>query len=245
MPQTDNFIEIRVGHFIREHRKKKRMNQDVFGDAVGINRKTLLKLENGERLPSGREIFGLCDFLKITPNDLLSAGDHVSFKPDHRSNSEIKRDDIVQFFQMVYSFFRLSPKDKTTITDLIHRMAKSDLEHGNLDEFIRNHEDINKIVEAFLVGGELGLLLADIDGDMFSDLSNIVGQNISSATDLAHLFINGIKNGDLSNLKFMGAHFIENLKNTSNKDVDRFIEIMRSEKFEKSVSHLVDLSERD
>lgn len=226
MAQTDNFLEIRVGHFIREHRKKRRMNQDVFGDAVGINRKTLLKIENGERLPSGREIFGICDFLKITPNDLLSAGGHIDVEPDDRTRSETRQDEIVQFAQLVYSFFRLSPRDKETISDLVNRMARTDLEHSNLYEFIDNYEALGEGIRLHLTGidGELSKL----PDNAFEFIARFTDREISSVTDLIYVVIEGVKHGDFSKLKSNYGKFSEGLGAMDKEGVKAIMESMKN-----------------
>ena len=225
MAQTDNFLEIRVGHFIREHRKKRRMNQDIFGDAVGINRKTLLKIENGERLPSGREIFGICDFLKITPNDLLSAGGHIDVEPDDRTRSEARQDEIVQFAQLVYSFFRLSPRDKETISDLVNRMARTDLEHSNLYEFIDNYEAIGDGIRDFLNALDASFCL--LPDNIFEVTARFTDKEISSATDLFYAVIEGVKHGDFSKLRNNFGKFTEGLGTMDKEDIEGFIESMK------------------
>ena len=232
MPKTDNFIEIRVGHFIRENRKKKGMNQDVFADHIGVNRKTLLKIEHGERLPTGKEIFGICDFLKITPNDLLSANGHIDIEPDDRNVSEAKVDEIVQFFQMVYAFFRLSPKDKVVVGDLVQKMAKADLEYGNLEEFIEKYESVRTEVKNFLLGVELSFLLT----------GNTDDKHPQPGTDLIYQLIDGFKNGDLSNLNNIIAD-PENLPRISEMDSKKISEVLNSGEFERNVSHLIDTSD--
>ena len=69
--------QARIGKFIAEMRKAKRLTQRQLADALAISDKTVSKWECGKGLPEVSLMLPLCEALEITVNDLLS-GERVS-----------------------------------------------------------------------------------------------------------------------------------------------------------------------
>ena len=69
--------QIRIGKFIAESRKSRKLTQRQLADALSISDKTISKWECGKGLPEVSLMLPLCEALDITVNDLLS-GEKVS-----------------------------------------------------------------------------------------------------------------------------------------------------------------------
>lgn len=65
--------QIKIGRFIAQTRKARRLTQRQLADALGISDKTVSQWECGNGLPEVSLMLPLCDALGITVNDLLSA----------------------------------------------------------------------------------------------------------------------------------------------------------------------------
>ncbi len=78
--------QIRIGKFIAETRKSKKLTQRQLADALSISDKTISKWECGKGLPEVSLMLPLCNALEITVNDLLS-GEKIS-KADYQRKAE-------------------------------------------------------------------------------------------------------------------------------------------------------------
>ncbi|MBQ1977649.1 MAG: helix-turn-helix transcriptional regulator [Ruminococcus sp.] len=64
--------QIKVGRFIAEKRKEKKLTQMQLAEILGITDRAVSKWENGKSLPDSSIMLSLCEELEITVNDLLS-----------------------------------------------------------------------------------------------------------------------------------------------------------------------------
>lgn len=64
--------QIKIGKFIAELRKEKKMTQQELGDKLGVSFKTISKWENGRGMPELSSLKPLSDILGISINELLS-----------------------------------------------------------------------------------------------------------------------------------------------------------------------------
>lgn len=62
----------RIGQFIAECRKQKKMTQSELGEKLGVTEKSISNWENGRNMPDLSLFKPLCDELDITINELLS-----------------------------------------------------------------------------------------------------------------------------------------------------------------------------
>ena len=69
--------QIKIGRFIAEKRKEKKMTQVQLAEKLGITDRAVSKWETGKSLPDASIMLELCGLLGITVNDLLS-GEVVS-----------------------------------------------------------------------------------------------------------------------------------------------------------------------
>lgn len=78
--------QIKIGKFIAESRKSRKLTQRQLADALSISDKTISKWECGKGLPEASLMLPLCEALEITVNDLLS-GEKV-FPTDYQKKAE-------------------------------------------------------------------------------------------------------------------------------------------------------------
>ena len=64
--------QIKIGKFIAQCRKEKRMTQQQLAEKLGITDRAISKWENGRGLPDSSIMLDLCNELEITVNELLS-----------------------------------------------------------------------------------------------------------------------------------------------------------------------------
>ena len=64
--------QIKIGKFIASCRKEQGMTQAVLAEKLGISDRAISKWETGKSLPDSGIMLELCDFLKISVNELLS-----------------------------------------------------------------------------------------------------------------------------------------------------------------------------
>ena len=76
--------QIRIGKFIKEKRKQKKITQDELADKLGISNRAISKWENGICMPDSGLIPELCKLLGITINDLFH-GKVVDKKDDEEN----------------------------------------------------------------------------------------------------------------------------------------------------------------
>ena len=64
--------QIRIGKFIQERRKEKRLTQSELAEKLDVTDRAVSKWENGNCIPDASNIQELCKILNITINDLFS-----------------------------------------------------------------------------------------------------------------------------------------------------------------------------
>lgn len=64
--------QIKIGKFIQERRKEKRLTQSEFAEKLDVTDRAVSKWENGNCIPDASNIQELCKILNITINDLFS-----------------------------------------------------------------------------------------------------------------------------------------------------------------------------
>ena len=64
--------QIKIGKFIQERRKEKRLTQSELAEKLDVTDRTVSKWENGNCIPDASNIQELCKILNITINDLFS-----------------------------------------------------------------------------------------------------------------------------------------------------------------------------
>ena len=67
----------KIGSFIAECRKQKKMTQYELGEKLGVSEKSISNWENGRNMPDLSLFKPLCEELNITINELLS-GEKIS-----------------------------------------------------------------------------------------------------------------------------------------------------------------------
>ena len=66
-----------IGKNIREHRRQRRFSVENLAEYLELSESYIGLLERGDRCPSLKIVFKLCDLYGISPNDLLTTpGDH-------------------------------------------------------------------------------------------------------------------------------------------------------------------------
>ena len=71
--------QVKIGKFIQECRKKKKLTQSQLAEKLNITDRAVSKWENGRAMPDSSIMLDLCKELEITVNDLLS-GEVVSME---------------------------------------------------------------------------------------------------------------------------------------------------------------------
>ena len=71
--------QIKIGRFIAERRKKKKLTQMQLAERLGITDRAISKWENGKGMPDSSLMLDLCDALEISVNELLS-GEMIDMK---------------------------------------------------------------------------------------------------------------------------------------------------------------------
>lgn len=65
--------QMKIGKFIASCRKEQGVTQAVLAEKLGISDRTISKWETGKSMPDSWIMLDLCELLKITVNELLSA----------------------------------------------------------------------------------------------------------------------------------------------------------------------------
>lgn len=76
---------IKVGQFIQEERKKKKLTQDELADMLYISRAAISKWERGLSLPDYASMINLCKIFNLTSNELL-AGERLKKENEKEIN---------------------------------------------------------------------------------------------------------------------------------------------------------------
>ena len=80
--------QIKIGKFIAECRKEKKLTQAQLAERLGITDKAVSKWERGLSLPDSSIMLELCTLLGITVNELLS-GEEISMENQNQKNEEL------------------------------------------------------------------------------------------------------------------------------------------------------------
>lgn len=78
--------QMKIGRFIAECRKKKKLTQMQLAEKLNITDRAVSKWENGKSMPDSSIMLGLCAILGITVNDLLNG--EVVVMDNYNENSE-------------------------------------------------------------------------------------------------------------------------------------------------------------
>ncbi|MDE7082582.1 MAG: helix-turn-helix domain-containing protein [Clostridia bacterium] len=76
----------KIGAFLAELRKEKKLTQDELGEQIGVTNKTVSRWENGNYLPPAEVLLILSKFYKISINELLS-GERLN-EEHYKENAE-------------------------------------------------------------------------------------------------------------------------------------------------------------
>lgn len=77
----------KIGHFIRENRKKKQLTQQQLAKTLKVSNQTISYWENGKYLPDYELLIPLCKELDITINDLIN-GEKQSNEEENKKTIE-------------------------------------------------------------------------------------------------------------------------------------------------------------
>lgn len=64
-------IAINVGNRIKAERVRRKISQEALAEKIGIDRKTINRIENGHFSPSLENFMLICDFLYLEPSVVL------------------------------------------------------------------------------------------------------------------------------------------------------------------------------
>ena len=77
---------VRIGKFLSELRKEKKLTQEQLGEKIGVTNKTISRWENGNYLPPVEMLQILSEFYGVSINEILS-GERLS-EVDFREKAE-------------------------------------------------------------------------------------------------------------------------------------------------------------
>lgn len=83
--------QIKIGEFIAEQRKLKKMTQAALAEKLGITDRAVSKWERGKGLPDVSLMLELCEILGITVNELLS-GEKIIMENNNQKNEQLLLD---------------------------------------------------------------------------------------------------------------------------------------------------------
>ena len=83
--------QIKIGKFIAESRKEKKLTQMQLSEKLGITDKAVSKWERGIAMPDSSIMLELCDILGISVNELLS-GEKISMENNTQQNEQLLLD---------------------------------------------------------------------------------------------------------------------------------------------------------
>ena len=95
--------QIKIGNFISECRKNKKMTQEQLAEKLGVTSKSVSRWENGNTMPDYSLLKDLCNELDINVNELLS-GEKIR-ESDYMIKAEenfIKFTELMSFKSMKY-----------------------------------------------------------------------------------------------------------------------------------------------
>ena len=83
--------QIKIGKFIAECRKQKKLTQMQLSEKLGITDKAISKWERGIAMPDSSLMLELCDILSISVNELLS-GEKIIMENNNQKNEQLLLD---------------------------------------------------------------------------------------------------------------------------------------------------------
>lgn len=101
--------QVKIGKFIAQCRKEKKMTQRQLADALEISDKTVSKWECGRGLPEIQFMMPLCELLGISVNELLSgeklSADEYRQKAEENMMTLIKGNEYVETYKPLAGWF--------------------------------------------------------------------------------------------------------------------------------------------
>lgn len=95
---------IKIGKFLAENRKKKKLTQEQLGEKIGVTAKTISRWENGNYMPDISLLKPLSQELEISVNDLIS-GEKVK-----EGNYQQKTEENMEF--ILQEYYRMKKQRK-------------------------------------------------------------------------------------------------------------------------------------
>lgn len=83
--------QLKIGKFIAECRKQKKLTQLQLADKLGITDKAISKWERGIAMPDASIMLELCDILCISVNELLN-GERINMENSNKKNEQLLLD---------------------------------------------------------------------------------------------------------------------------------------------------------
>ena len=83
--------QLKIGKFIAECRKQKKLTQMQLAEKLNITDKAISKWENGKAMPDSAIMLELCDILCISVNELLN-GEKISMEKNNQKNEQLLLD---------------------------------------------------------------------------------------------------------------------------------------------------------
>lgn len=75
----------KIGSFIAENRKAKRLTQIEFAEKLGVSNKSVSRWETGKNMPDVSLFLSICDVLDISVNELL-IGEHITTQESKKAD---------------------------------------------------------------------------------------------------------------------------------------------------------------
>ena len=174
----------KIGKFIFELRKEKKMTQQELADKIGVTDRAISKWENGRGMPDLSLMRPLCDVLGITLNELIS-GERIE-KKELQKKSEENILKTINYSNKKTKYFKLFLGCLITIFLLLVLMFVIDVRRMNKNEEVvfstwgfdyfpainLNDEEIEIAVKNFLV------LKGDEESKRYEDSKTFVSMRV-------------------------------------------------------------------
>ena len=122
----------KIGKFIFELRKEKKMTQQELADKIGVTDRAISKWENGRGMPDLSLMRPLCDVLGITLNELIS-GERID-KKEYQKKSEENIINTINYSNKKTKFFKIFLGCLITIFLILVLMFVIDVRRMNKNE---------------------------------------------------------------------------------------------------------------
>ena len=76
-----------LGYRIAKRRIELGVSQEKMAESIGVNRNTVMRIENGEHTPRADRIAAICEVLHLTPNELFG----MSNSPEATENPRLSQ----------------------------------------------------------------------------------------------------------------------------------------------------------